>query len=110
MILDVVWDQDGWLTPGEVHAVIGARRRLAYTTVMTTMARLSDKRRLERRRRGRAYEYRAVMTRTEYAAARMTEFFDAAGDPRAALTHFVAGLDQREMKELRRAVRDRGTS
>ena len=49
------------------------------------------------------------MTRTEYAAARMTEFFDA-GDPRAALTQFVCGLDQREMKELRRAVRDRGTS
>ena len=44
MILDVVWDQDGWLTPGEVHAVIGARRRLAYTTVLTTMARLSEKR------------------------------------------------------------------
>ena len=29
MILDVVWDQDDWLTLGEVHAVIGARRRLA---------------------------------------------------------------------------------
>ncbi len=108
-MLDVLWDQDGWLTPRDVHTVVAARRRLAYTTIMTTMARLWEKRRLDRRRRGRAFEYRAVMSRTEYAATRMNEFFDAAGDPRAALTHFVSALDDRELAELRRVVRRRRT-
>lgn len=107
MVLDVLWDQDGWLTPGEMHTAVGARRRLAYTTIMTTMSRLWEKGRLDRRRRGRAYEYQSVMTRTEYAATRMTEFLDAAGDPRSALTHFVSSMDEREIAELRQVMRTR---
>lgn len=107
MVLDVLWDQDGWLTPRDVHTVIEIRRKIAYTTIMTTLARLCAKRRLERRGRGRAFEYRTVMSRTEYAAARMTEFFDAAGDSRAALTHFVSALDDRDIAELRRVMRRR---
>ena len=51
MVLDVLWDDDGWMVPGEVHAVIGRHRRLAYTTIMTTMVRLWEKDRLDRRRR-----------------------------------------------------------
>jgi hypothetical protein len=35
-VVDVLWDQGGWLTPGEVHEVLAADRPLAYTTVMTT--------------------------------------------------------------------------
>lgn len=104
-MLDVLWDQDGWLTPGEMHASVGERRRLAYTTIMTTMSRLWEKGRLDRRQRGRAYEYRSVMTRTEYAATRMTEFLDAAGDPRSALTHFVSAMDEREIADLRQVMR-----
>ena len=107
MVLNVLWDQDGWLTPGEMHAVVGARRRLAYTTIMTTLSRLWEKGRLDRRRRGRAYEYRSIMSRTEYAATRMTEFLDAAGDPRSALTHFVSAMDEREIAELRQIMRNR---
>lgn len=107
MVLDALWDQDGWLTPGEMHAAVGARRRLAYTTIMTTMSRLWEKGRLDRRRRGRAYEYQPVMSRTEFAATRMMEFLDAAGDPRSALAHFVSAMDEHEIAELRHVMRAR---
>ena len=109
-ILDVMWDDDGWFIPAEVHAVVGRRPRLAYTTIMTTMTRLWEKGRLERRPRGRAFEYRALLTRTEYAATRMNEFLTAAGDPRSALTHFVSGMDTSAMAELRRVLRSRRRS
>ncbi len=104
-VLDALWDADGWLIPAEVHARVSRRPPLAYTTIMTTMARLWEKGRLDRRRRGRAFEYRPSLDRTEYAANRMNEFLAAAGDPRSALTHFVSSLDPTEMAELRRALR-----
>ena len=103
-VLDVLWDEDGWLIPGEVHAVVNRHRRLAYTTIMTTMARLWEKGRLDRRPRGRAYEYRPCLDRTEYAAHRMNEFLAAAGDPHSALTHFVSAMDPAELAELRRVL------
>ena len=109
-VLDVLWNADGWLVPGEVHAVINPRRRLAYTTIMTTMTRLWEKGRLERRRRGRAFEYCPSLDRTEYAASRMNEFLSAAGDPRSALAHFVSGMDASEEAELRRVLRSKRRS
>lgn len=110
MVLNELWDQDGWLTPGEMHAAVGARRRLAYTTIMTTMFRLWEKGRLDRQRRGRAFEYQPLMSRTEYAATRMTELLDATGDPRSALTHFVSAMDEHDIAELRRVMRARRRS
>ena len=107
MVLDVLWSDDAWMIPGEVHAAINPRRRLAYTTIMTTMSRLWQKGRLDRRARGRAFEYRPSLDRTEYAAARMSEFLEAAGDPRAALNHFVSAMQPDEVDELRRALRRR---
>lgn len=109
-ILDVLWDDEGWLIPSEVHARVSRRPPLAYTTIMTTMTRLWEKGRLDRRRRGRAFEYRPSLDRTEYAANRMTEFLAAAGDSRSALTHFVSALDPAEVAELRRALRDQRRS
>ncbi len=104
MVLDVLWDQDGWLTPGEVHEAVGRRRTLAYTTVMTTMSRLWEKGRLDRRRRGRAFEYHPFATRSEYAAERMSALLAAAGDSRSALVHFVESIDPETRAELRRAL------
>ena len=106
-VLDVLWDGHSWMVPGEVHAVVNRRRRLAYTTIMTTMTRLWEKGRLERRPRGRAFEYRPTLDRTEYAATRMNEFLAAAGDPRSALMHFVSAMDATELAELRRVLRGR---
>ena len=106
-VLDVLWDGGTWQTSGEVHAVVNRRRRLAYTTIMTTMTRLWEKGRLDRRPRGRAFEYRPSLDRTEYAATRMYEFLAAAGDPRSALTHFVSAMEASEVAELRRILRGR---
>ena len=104
-VLDVLWDDNGWLVPGEVHAVVGRKRRLAYTTIMTTMTRLWEKGRLDRRPRGRAFEYRPFLNRSEYAAHRMNELLAATGDPRSALALFVSAMDPTEVVELRRALR-----
>lgn len=103
-VMDVLWDRGGWLTPGDVHDVLGAERPLAYTTVMTILVRLWKKGRVDRERDGRAYAYRPVQTRQEYAAARMRELLVEAGDRSAALSHFVAALSPADRAKLRRAL------
>lgn len=110
MVLDVLWDRGAWMTPGEMHEVIGRRRGLAYTTVMTAMSRLWDKGRLDRRPRGRAFEYHPCTSREEYAADQMSALLAAAGDSRSAIAHFVGQIDSESRTEFLRALRKRGRS
>src|SRR5713101_2627527 len=91
-VMDALWDAGGWQTPGEVHEVVTAGRPLAYTTVMTVLLRLWQKGRLERQRDGRAYAYRPVKTREQYAAERMSQLLIAAGNRPKALALFLDGL------------------
>ena len=105
MVMDVLWDRHGWLTPGEVHEDLSASRGMAYTTVMTILVRLWQKGRLERQRDGRAYAYRAVQSREEYAAARMQEVLTRVGDRPTALAFFVQSLPKADRDQLRRVLR-----
>jgi len=104
-VIEVLWDRGGWLTPGEVHDILAARRPLAYTTVMTILVRLWQKGRLERQRDGRAFAYRPLDTREEYAARRMRDLLTQVTDRPAVLSHFLNGLPPADRAQLRRVLR-----
>lgn len=104
LVMDVLWSQADAMTPGEVHAALKRRRVLAYTTVMTILVRLWEKGMIEREREGRAFSYRPVLSRDEWAAARMREILDAAGDPKGTLTHFVKAIDPGAVRQLRKLL------
>jgi predicted transcriptional regulator len=107
-VMDVLWDRGGWLSPGDVHAVLTPARPLAYTTVMTILVRLWQKGRLRRERDGRAYAYRPLQTREQYAATRMGEVLLAAGDRPKVLACFLESLGPSDRTQLRRMLKDRG--
>jgi predicted transcriptional regulator len=102
-VMDVLWDQGGWLTPGEVHARLGDPV-LAYTTVMTILVRLLHKGRVERHRDGRAYAYHPVQSREQYVAARMEQVLAEARDRPAVLGHFLDTMDPADRAQLRRLL------
>lgn len=107
-IMAVLWDAPGWMTPREVHREIATPRRpLAYNTVMTVLVRLWDKRMLERQTAGRAFAYRPISSRDEWAARRMQEVLEASGDPLLTLNHFVDSISAREAHQLRRVLDSR---
>ena len=56
-VMEMVWSLED-ATVRDVHASLAARRDLAYTTIMTTMARLAAKGLLERDTSGLAHRYR----------------------------------------------------
>lgn len=95
------------MTPGDVRVALGGE--LAYTTVMTVLGRLHDKRVVSRALVGRAYAYRAAVSESELTARRMAEALAAAGDRAGALSGFVNGLSKKDAASLRRAIDDAAT-
>jgi predicted transcriptional regulator len=100
-ILDQVGRSGGPMTPAQVRDALGGD--LAYTTVMTVMARLHDRGLLTRRRAGRAYAYTAVGDPAQITARRMHRLLDVDTDRAGVLARFVDGLssaDERLVREL----------
>lgn len=108
-VLGALWDDGGWLTPGEVHRALGATHPVTYMTVMTVLVRLWKKERLERHKEGRAFAYRPLQTREEHVAQHMDVLLAAAADRPTALGHFVELLDEKERDQLARMLREKGT-
>ena len=106
-VMDLLWEQGGWLTPGEVHRLVGRQPPLAYTTVMTILVRLWQKGRLERQRDGRAFAYKPRQSKAEYAASRMGEVLVGVEDRSSTLSHFLAGLQPGDRAQLRRLLKSR---
>jgi predicted transcriptional regulator len=89
------------LTPGEVLAALD--RDLAYTTVMTTLARLHAKDVVTRERAGRAYAYAPADTATA-AARRMRRLLDGGADRADVLARFLDELDPDDVPVLQRLL------
>jgi predicted transcriptional regulator len=106
-VLATLWAASRPLTPRDVQRELGGG--LAYTTVMTTLARLHDKGEVTRGRAGRAYAYAPMLGRAETAASRMREVLEKGADRQAVLARFVGSLsadDERLLAELLREPRD----
>jgi predicted transcriptional regulator len=100
-VLAALWVADGPLTPAEVRDALGSE--LAYTTVMTTLARLHEKGAVSRERSGRAFAYSPVQDQAGVAAARMADLLGTTPDREAVLARFVGELsadDERLLAEL----------
>jgi predicted transcriptional regulator len=99
----VMWRLDE-ATVDDVRAAQPPSRRAAYTTIQTVMNRLLDRGLLERKRRGKAFVYRARYPESELVARSMRErLAGASADARtAALLSLVEGLKQDELDELAR--------
>lgn len=79
-------------------------RAIAYTTVMTVLDNLHRKRLVERTKDGRAYRYRARLSREDHAAALMEEVLAASSDRHATLLRFVEQISPEEVGQLREAL------
>lgn len=103
-VLAVLWEAGDWLTPRAVWDRLEERpsdRPLSASTVRTIVQRLWGKGVLHRRHEGKGFAYVPVRGRAEEAGDRMVALLDAAGDPDAALAHFLAGLDATRRRHLR---------
>ncbi len=107
-VMDVVWRlRDA--TVRDVHAELVAGRDIAYTTVMTTMARLARKELLLRDTADLAHRYRPVVSRDQYARGAVGDvlawLLERYPEPAVAyLADVVEELDDVTLDQLRDAV------
>ncbi len=103
-VMAQLWARPDGATPGEVLEGLGSG--LAYTTVMTILLRLWKKGLVERRRSGRAFAYRTLVTEADLAATRMRDAFQQVNDREQVFSSFVGSLSRREERILRRVLGD----
>lgn len=107
-VMETVW-RLGDTTVRDVHVELSASRDLAYTTVMTTMARLAAKGLLERDTSGLAHRYHPTVSREEYARSTVASVVDwlVAAFPEPAMSYFVEKIDDEADPQALEALRDR---
>ena len=115
MVMDILWDHGGWMTPGEVTDVLAKRRPLSYSTILTILVRLVEKGRLTRRKDGRAFLYSPAMSRAEFEHGIREDVIDSlleegSGGIEPLLACFVDSVSERDrdlLDELDRLVREK---
>lgn len=110
-VMEALWRAARPLAVRDVRARIG-RRKLAYTTVMTTLDRLHKKGLLSRHREGLAFVYRPAMSREDLHRRVIEETVGALlhETPHPVLAAFVdaaADVDEANLDELERLIAER---
>ncbi len=106
-ILEVLWNA-GEASVREVTDTLSARKPVAYTTVLTMLGILLKKSLVEFRREGRAFIYRAAVSRDEVRAQALgnllRQFFD--DSPEVLALHLVQNheIDDDDLDRLRAKV------
>ena len=100
-IMDVIWSKR-WspFAVGDVLQVLLRRREIAYTTVMTTVARLHEKSLLARQRDGRRYLYSPRLTREQFLAGTAREVLDGVVGGETALVLLAEKVSEASSDEL----------
>ena len=104
-IMKVVWERET-STVRDVYETLLARRKVAYTTVMTMMKILETKGYLKKRRQDRAFVYSPVQPKSQVIGGMIREFVDRVfnGSAEPLLVHLVKSHRIRE-KDLQKIVR-----
>jgi predicted transcriptional regulator len=109
-IMKVVWDRDA-VTVRDVYETLlekrkVEKRKVAYTTVMTMMAILEDKKYLKKTTAQRAFVYRPAKPRKTVIGAMVSEFIDRVfnGSAEPLLVHLVEehGLSREDLDEIQK--------
>ena len=105
-ILATLWSADRPLSVEEIRRQL--QGELAHTTVSTILVRLLEKSAVTRHAVGRGYVYRAALDQAGLTASRMRALLDSGPDRAGILGRFIAELDAKALKALRRALGDPG--
>ena len=110
-VMEVIW-RKGRASVADVHAELSARRKIAYTTVLTTMRALERRGVVRHEQVGKAYVYEPLVSRENYAASSVHRLVDDLFDgSREKLLCHLLGADRigrSELASIRRMLRGDG--
>ena len=106
--MKIVWERDS-VTVRDVYEALLERRKIAYTTVMTMMKILEQKKYLKKKQNDRAYDNRPAQPQRQEMGDMVREFvnrvFNGSAEP--LLVHLVEehNLSPEELDEIARLRR-----
>ena len=107
-IMKVVW-RSGASTVRDVYETLLEHRKIAYTTVMTMMNILEQKKYLRKSAEDRAYIYRPAKPKKQVIKGMVREFVDRVfnGSAEPLLVHLIEDrkLTNKDLDELARMIR-----
>src|ERR1700684_1915233 len=107
-IMKIVWERES-STVRDVYETLLERRKIAYTTVMTMMKILEQKKYLRKTQEDRAYVYRPAKPKNLVIKGMVREFvnrvFNGSAEP--LLVHLIEDrrLTNKDLDELARMIR-----
>jgi len=106
-IMKVVWGREK-ATVRDVYETLLEHRKIAYTTVMTMMKILEQKKYLRKTQEDRAFVYRPTKPKKQVIQGMVREFVDRVfnGSAEPLLLHLVEDrrLTEAELREIERAI------
>jgi predicted transcriptional regulator len=107
-IMKVIWERER-ATVRDVYETLLEHRKIAYTTVMTMMKILEEKKYLKKTQEDRAYVYRPAKPKNQVIRGMVREFVDRVfnGSAEPLLAHLIEDerLDKKDLEELVRMIR-----
>lgn len=107
--MKIVWSRDS-ATVRDVYEALLQRRKIAYTSVMTTMKILESKRYLKKYRQDRAFVYRPADPKEKVIGKMIREFVDRVfnGSAEPLLVHLVKTrhIRERDWEKIRRMIEE----
>jgi BlaI family transcriptional regulator, penicillinase repressor len=109
-VMETVW-QCGEASVHQVRDNLAARKKLAYTTILTTLQKLEKLGWLEHRAEGKSYVYFPTRSREQAGAGSVKRFlkrvFD--GDAVAMFQHLIreGDLSEGDLSEVRKMIEDK---
>jgi predicted transcriptional regulator len=113
-VMQEVW-RLGRTTVAQVHEALGKDRKIAYTTVLTTMQGLERRGMVRHEQPGKAYVYTPVVDRQAYAAASVGKLVDDlfGGRREGLLCHLlgaerISGAEHARIRRIIASRKDKG--
>ncbi len=107
-IMKIVWQLDS-ATVRDVYEALLERRKIAYTTVMTMMKILEQKKHLNKSQSEKAHVYRPARPKNQVIKSMVREFVDRVfnGSAEPLLVHLVEDrrLSEKDLQEMARMIR-----
>src|SRR5215475_2915118 len=108
-IMKLVWQLED-STVRDIYEALLKRRRIAYTTVMTTMNTLETKGYLKKRRQDRAFTYRPSRPQNLVIGGMIREFIDRVfnGSAEPLLVHLVKDrrIRRQDLEKIARMIEE----
>ncbi len=101
-VMELIWSNNIEVSVRDVYEALALKREIAYTTVMTIMGRLADKKLLTKRKEGNAFLFTPAIAKDEFTAQMVDNVVDdlLADFSDAALASFINRVGKKDRDSI----------